>query len=91
MISSGLAAEDQEDIAMVPDGAGGARRGRNDVRRGGSRPAHVLVDRVDDPLAVGVGVNRAQKCPPNPEGFPSPVLKAGHLSHRQLVMEFERS
>jgi aldose 1-epimerase len=28
---------------------------------------------------------------PNTEGFPSPLLKAGHLWHRQLVMEFERS
>ena len=26
---------------------------------------------------------------PNVEGFPSPLLKAGHLWHRQLVMEFE--
>ena len=26
---------------------------------------------------------------PNVEGFPSPVLKAGHMWHRQLVLEFE--
>jgi aldose 1-epimerase len=26
---------------------------------------------------------------PNQPGFPSPLLKAGHLWHRQLVMEFE--
>ena len=26
---------------------------------------------------------------PNQTGFPSPLLKAGHLWHRQLVMEFE--
>ena len=26
---------------------------------------------------------------PNVEGFPSPLLKPGHLWHRQLVMEFE--
>ena len=26
---------------------------------------------------------------PNVPGFPSPVQKAGHLWHRQLVMEFE--
>lgn len=26
---------------------------------------------------------------PNVDGFPSPLLKAGHLWHRQLVMEFE--
>jgi aldose 1-epimerase len=26
---------------------------------------------------------------PNVPGFPSPLLKAGHLWHRQLVMEFE--
>lgn len=26
---------------------------------------------------------------PNVSGFPSPLLKAGHLWHRQLVMEFE--
>jgi aldose 1-epimerase len=26
---------------------------------------------------------------PNTYGFPSPLLKAGHLWHRQLVMEFE--
>jgi len=28
---------------------------------------------------------------PNTGGFPSAVLKAGHLWHRQLVMEFERT
>jgi aldose 1-epimerase len=28
---------------------------------------------------------------PNTEGFPSPLLKAGHLWHRQLVMEFEHT
>jgi len=26
---------------------------------------------------------------PNTYGFPSPLLAAGHLWHRQLVMEFE--